>query len=443
MIARIFLASLLVFVASLFPFSAIASSSADEALEDIRSSYLDEKGFVIQGDKDAGDALNRLGHLYSLLALLGYDQDLNGNDLDDGFKNSLSAVTVEPGYYRRHWDDTKWYWNEKTTSRDQYAPIIVASSLLDIKEIQEDIFSFLVNNKLRFPNTVPNGERGVGKNKEPDVITPGIASLFLRARGSIQGIAPYDKKNENGEYIYGMEDLDCESLYSVRYRSIQNVGVGADGGSDDVTTTLILLHSLNKMPNKTIRRAVYEYMNGDQKPDERISYYFREATKSPPFGPIFSEALEKYFEPIVKNYNDDWTSADEERCGDKMSSMVGDVVNQVFGQKKICKEPFPIKHVQNVENVEFYFGEDNLKLKSKINITCKTKQNNVVVKDEVKGEIPFEIEVDPSSCHVKKALARNIKLRVSIFTLDIPEWDFRNEAQKEVSVACNLGEPLP
>lgn len=407
---------------------AVASSSLPEAaLEEIKANFLDEEGFIVQKNGDGGDSLNRLGHLYSLLYFLGYAEDLQGMPLPQGFRAQLAKLTAAPGLYRRHWDQNEWYFNENTTSRDQYTPIIIAAGLLGENQILADISAYLKEHSSRYPNTIPNGNPP-GAPKNPDILLPGNAGEFLRGGGNISGLQPFDQ--------YSVADLDCAQVYMARFRTMQQVGPKPlDSGSDDLNTTLTLLYGLTKNPSNNLQAAAYEYFNAAQKPIDRLRYYFRPSSNAPPLADVYEAAIRQVLEahPLqaVVEAND---------CKTKVSAMMRVVADRAWKKVPICKGEFYRTFRQDVTGLNFDFTKDNFSLDLEVSQTCKNSPN-AIIKTEVKAQGKVHVEANPITCEVKTAKATLNGTLLNFISIPQLEKDLTKEAQKELLKVCTPNAP--
>ena len=389
-----------------------AVGSVDKALDMIKRDYLDEEGFIVQKNRDGGDSLNRLGHLYFLLSLLGYDQDLHGRTLRNGFQAQLAKLTVTPGLYRRHWDKNKWYYNEQTTSRDQYTPIVITAGLLGDIEVIKDIIEYLTRNGC-YPNS--------------DLLLPGNVAELLRGRGNISSLQPFNK--------YSLADLDCAQVYMARFRAMRHVGPApSDSGSDDLNTTLTLLYGLTVNPTSNLEAAAYEYFNANQKPIERLKYYFRPENNGPPLDDVYEVAIQKVLQQHpLKQINE------SSGCNVKMSEIMKWIADKAWKRVKVCSKPFDKRFKQDVTKVDFDFTNEYLALTIGVMAICKTSQSALI---ESEGNLDGEIKlrVNLGTCQVENAKA-NLKVKVKgPFGMDIPiaslEKNIKKEAQLQLQKVC-------
>lgn len=412
----------------------------EKALEEIKANFLDEEGFIVQKDKDGGDSLNRLGHLYSLLFLLGYQQDLQGRPLAEGFRAQLKKVTVRPGLYRRHWDKQKWYYNENTTSRDQYTPVVIAAGLLGEKQIINDIVGYLKQNGGNYPNTISN-EDPTGPPKTPDILLPGSAADLRRGGGDISGLDPFDQ--------FGLDDLDCAQVYMSRFRALQQVGYedGADSGSDDLNHTLSLLYGLSKNPTDNLYAAAYEYfIEADQKPIERLQYYFGEvpgkppdpshpSSKAPPLASVYEAAIEKILQQnLLKPTNESGV------CKVKVSQMMQAIADKAWKSLKICEK---LKNIgldkpfnQTVTGFDFDFTKDQAKLSIDVEVTCESGDSSLI-KTEAKAQGKIFVELNPSKCQVINARVALQGKLLNLITIQQIERDVKDLVQQELNKVCS------
>lgn len=403
------------------------AASAEAALEEIKTNFLDEEGFIVQKNGDGGDSLNRLGHLYSLLYFLGYAEDLQGMPLPQGFRAQLVKLTAAPGLYRRHWDQSKWYYNENTTSRDQYTPIVIAAGLLGETQTLADIIGYLKEHGSQYPNTIPNGNPP-GAPKNPDILLPGNAGELLRGGGNISGLQPFDQ--------YPVVDLDCAQVYMGRFRTMQQVGPKPlDSGSDDLNTTLTLLYGLNRDPSNNLLAAAYEYFNASQKPIDRLRYYFRPSSNAPPLGDVYEAAIGQVLEAHPLQ-----AMVEASDCKTKVSAMIRVVADRAWKKVPICKGEFYRTFRQDITGLNFDFTKDNFLLDLEVLQTCKNSPN-AIIKTEVKAQGKVHVEANPITCEVKTAKATLNGTLLNFISIPQLEKDLTKEAQKELLKVCTPNTP--
>jgi hypothetical protein len=403
----------------------------EKALEEIKTNFLDEEGFIVQKDRDGGDSLNRLGHLYSLLFLLGRPEDLQGRPLAEGFRAQLAKVTVHPGLYRRHWDKQKWYYNENTTSRDQYTPVVIAAGLLGEKQINTDIIGYLKQNG-SYPNTIPNGDPP-GPPKAPDILLPGNAADLWRGGGDISGLSPFGQ--------FALAELDCAQVYMSRFRALRQVGDGADSGSDDLNLTISLLYGLSQNPTENLYAAAYEYFNAEQKPIDRLRYYFRPSSGAPPLADVYKVAIEKVLQqhPLKP-------TSESDVCKAKVSQMMQVIADKAWKSLKICDglktkvgpvtigidKPFN----QTVTGFDFDFTKDYAKLTINVEVTCQSG-DSALIKTEVKAQGKIVAELNPSTCQVINATVSLEGKLLDLITIQKIERDVKDLVQNELNKVCS------
>ena len=415
-------------------------TNTEQALDDIKNKFLDSEGFVVQGDRNGGDTLNRLGHLYSLLFLLGYEKDLQGRPLKEGFQEQLKKLTVTPGLYRRHWakktsqcvdkegvaknyynEDCvvntsgvlcgsqqggepktdcfisplkdSWWYNEKTTSRDQYTPIVIAASLLGDKQIIKDITGYLKleqqpnKHNLEYPNRL---QSDLNPNN-PDIVQPGSAVDLLRGGADITGLLLYDR------YKNDWAALDCGLLYMARYRSLVTVGPKPlDGGSDDLNTTLSILHGLTKNPTENLRAAAYTYFNASQSPIDRLRHYFRPQSSAPPLDVLYAAAIAKVLgaSPLPQ-------VSGSPSCGKQISDMLSFFANREFKKANVCSKVSATVKAglrrttsARIKTLNFDFPGPKAKLFIEPEVICKNPPTGI----EMAFKERILIDIDPSTC---------------------------------------------
>jgi hypothetical protein len=226
-----------------------------------------------------------------------------------------------------------------------------------------------------------------------------------------------------------------------RFRSLRQVGDGADSGSDDLNLTISLLYGLSQNPTENLYAAAYEYFNAEQKPIDRLRYYFRPSSGAPPLADVYKVAIEKVLQqhPLKP-------TSESDVCKAKVSQMMQVIADKAWKSLKICDglktkvgpvtigidKPFN----QTVTGFDFDFTKDYAKLTINVEVTCQSG-DSALIKTEVKAQGKIVAELNPSTCQVINATVSLEGKLLDLITIQKIERDVKDLVQNELNKVCS------